>query len=257
VATGIAILIEVIIFAVLFNLPSTSPLQHKLQFFKRIKFRFTLDIITVGAPPALQNSLHAIFAMVLSTITASVGGHIGVAVQGTGVQIESLSWVAANGVATALGAYIGQNYGAHKMKRILSSFYTGVGIISIYGACIGFIFMFFGENIMRLFIPDSPEVIREGGRYLFIFGISQMLLCAEIAASGAFNGIARSYYAAIITITFTFARIPLALWLSSHMGLSGVWWAMCISTILKGIILTSSFPLFIKHIKRRLNTILV
>ncbi|MGL4955715.1 MAG: MATE family efflux transporter [Bacteroidales bacterium] len=257
VATCVAIVVEVIIFAFLIYNRSTSPLQHKLQFFKRIKFNFTLDLIKIGAPPAVQNALFAVLAMVLLTITASVGGHIGVAVQGTGVQIESLSWVAANGVATALGAYIGQNYGAQKMQRVTKSFVAGVGAISLYGIIIGAVFMIFGEAIFSIFIPNNPEVLHEGKRYLFVFGISQMMLCAEIATAGAFNGIGRSYFAASISVLLTALRIPLALWLSTSMGLEGVWWAMCISTLLKGLVLTSTFSLFVKHIKFKLQSIAV
>ncbi|MDR0415421.1 MAG: MATE family efflux transporter [Prevotellaceae bacterium] len=250
IATAISLVIEFLIFMTLLLRPSTTPIAG-FRFFTPLKRRLSLRLLKVGAPASLQSVLFATFSMVLSTIAASVGGHVGVAVQGAGSQIESLSWITANGVATALGAYIGQNYGARHLGRVAKSFTLGVGVVSVYGALVGACFMLFGQEIFRLFIPNDSVVIEEGGRYLYVFGLSQMFLCAEIAASGAFNGLGRSYYPATITIVFNALRIPMAIILSRYMGLMGVWWAMCISTVIKGVILSATFPVFIRKIRQR------
>ncbi|MDR0711659.1 MAG: MATE family efflux transporter [Prevotellaceae bacterium] len=251
IATGSSLIIEFFIFVTLLLRPSTTPIAG-FRFFTPLKRSLSLRLLKVGAPASLQSALFASFSMVLSTIAASVGGHLGVAVQGAGSQIESLSWITATGVSTALGAYIGQNYGAMKLGRVMKSFVAGMSVVSIYGVLVGACFMLFGREIFALFIPDDSMVIDEGGRYLYIFGISQMFLCAEITASGAFNGLGRSYYPATITIVFNALRIPMAIVLSRYMGLSGVWWAMCISTLIKGIVLSTTFPIFIRRIKKRL-----
>jgi putative MATE family efflux protein len=251
IATASSLIVEFCIFVVLLRRPSTAPIAG-FRFFTPLKRNLSLRLLKVGAPASLQSALFASFSMVLSTIAASVGGHLGVAVQGAGSQIESLSWITANGVSTALGAYIGQNYGAQKLGRVMKSFVAGISVVSIYGVLVGACFMLFGQEIFALFIPNDSAVIEEGGRYLYIFGISQMFLCAEIASSGAFNGLGRSYYPATITIVFNALRIPMAIVLSRYMGLSGVWWAMCISTLIKGAVLSTTFPIFIRGIKKRL-----
>ena len=251
-ATGLSLVVEFFVFVVLLLRPSTAPFSG-FRFFTPLKRSLSLRLFRVGAPASLQSALFATLSMTLSTIAASIGGHVGVAVQGAGSQIESLSWITANGVSTALGAYIGQNYGAQKLGRVAKSFAAGIGVVSAYGALVGACFMLFGEEIFALFIPGDSAVIAEGGRYLYIFGLSQMFMCAEIAASGAFNGLGRSYYPAVVTIALNALRIPLAVALSRYMGLSGVWWAMCISTLLKGVILTATFPVFTGRIKKRLR----
>lgn len=252
IATGSSLIVEFLIFVTLLLRPSTTPIAG-FRFFTPLKRGLSLRLFKVGAPASLQSALFAALSMVLSTIAASIGGHVGVAVQGAGSQIESLSWITANGVSTALGAYIGQNYGAKKLGRAMKSFAAGMGVVSVYGALVGACFMLLGEEIFALFIPGDSAVIEEGGRYLYIFGISQMFLCAEIAASGAFNGLGRSYYPAVVTVVFNALRIPLALVLSRYMGLSGVWWAMCITTLIKGGLLSATFPVFIRSIGRRLQ----
>jgi len=249
-ATAVGLVVEFAIFVVLLRKKSTTPLPD-FRFFTPLKRNLSWRLLKVGAPLSLQSALMAIFSMLVSTIAASVGGHVGVAVQGAGSQVESLSWVTATGVATALGAYIGQNYGAQKMQRVLKTFTAGMGLVLVYGAVVGACFMLFGRDIFSLFIPNDTAVADEGARYLFIFGISQLFLCAEITASGAFSGISRSYYSAVVCIALTALRIPAALWLSRSMGLAGVWWAMSISTILKGLVLSSTFPFFIKKISSK------
>ncbi len=251
-ASVVGLGVEFIVFVVLMCRKSTMPFNG-FRFFSPIKRSLSWQLLKVGAPASLQSALFAIFSMTLSAIAASVGGYVGVAVQGAGSQIESLSWIAAGGIGTALGAYIGQNYGAKQMQRAMKSFTAGMSIVCIYGALISVVFMLFGRSIFSIFMPGDEEVINYGGLYLFIFGISQVFLCAEIAAGGAFNGLGRSYYPAIVGITFNALRIPAALWLSSRMGLAGVWWAMCISTIIKGVVLSATFPIFVKRISAKLN----
>lgn len=251
-ATVAGLVVELAIFVILLSKKSTTPLQG-FRFFTPLKRNLSWRLLKVGAPASLQNTLFAIFSMTLSTIAASVGGHVGVAVQGAGSQIESLSWVIATGVATALGAYIGQNYGAQKMQRVMKSFVAGMGVVCAYSAAVGGGFMLFGHDIFSVFIPGDAAVIDEGARYLFIFGISQVFLAAEVAASGAFNGLGRSYYPAIICIIFNALRIPTALWLSRSMGLAGVWWAISLSTVIKGVILSTTFPIFVKRISNKLR----
>jgi len=74
-------------------------------------------------------------------------------------------------------------------------------------------------------------------------------MCIEITTGGAFNGIGRTYPPSIVSITLTAARIPLALFLSqpSMLGMSGVWWSISISSVLKGIVLFSWFYFLIRH----------
>jgi putative MATE family efflux protein len=252
-ATAIALVVEGVVFIILLWKKSTTPLAG-FRFFTPLKRNLSWRLIKVGAPPSLQNMSMAIISMSLSAIAASVGGHVGVAVLGAGSQIESLSWITAMGVATALGAYVGQNYGAQKMQRVMKSYIASMGLVLGYGAVVSACFILFGRSIFSLIIPDDAAAISEGARYLFIFGISQALICAEIAAGGAFNGISRSHYSAAVSIVLTVARIPVALWLSRSMGLAGVWWAMSLSAMLKGIILSTTFPLFVKRIAGKMTS---
>ncbi len=88
---------------------------------------------------------------------------------------------------------------------------------------------------------SEKETIEVGRGYLSILGYSQMFMCLEITMVGAFSGLGRTYLPNAIVIIFTALRIPMALLFSSQLGISGVWWSISLSSIVKGIILVALF----------------
>jgi Na+-driven multidrug efflux pump len=70
-------------------------------------------------------------------------------------------------------------------------------------------------------------------------------MCIEITTAGAFNGLGKTIPPSIVGIVLNAMRIPGALLLSIALGLNGVWWSISLSSVLKGLILTSWFILFL------------
>lgn len=189
-----------------------------------------------GFPASLQNSLFALFSMNLARIAAE-WGYIGVTTQSVGAQIEAISWNTAQGFSSALSAFVGQNYGARQLGRIRRAYFDTMGIMTVWGLITGTAFVLFGDKIFGIFVPE-PAAIASGAVYLRILGYSQLFMVFEIASTGAFTGIGKTLPPSIQSILFTGARIPLALLLTAtSLELSGVWWAITISTWCKGIVL--------------------
>jgi len=106
------------------------------------------------------------------------------------------------------------------------------------------------KNLFGIFIPE-PEVIALGASYLKIIGISQLPQAVEILTAGAFIGLGKTAPPSIVGISLNLLRIPVALLLSATaLGLDGVWWAISLSSILKGIVLEHMVLAFYAH-KRR------
>ena len=68
-------------------------------------------------------------------------------------------------------------------------------------------------------------------------------MCVEIVSSGAISGLGNTKLCSIISVFFTGSRIPLAYFLSQHtaLGLKGIWWALTITSVCKGIVFTVAF----------------
>lgn len=209
---------------------------NRFPFFIRLRRNYTLNILKLGLPVAAMNVFFSVINMNLVRIASIHGGHLGVASQTTGGQIEGITWNTSQGFATALGSFVAQNFAAGRMYRARKAYTTTLRIMGFIGIVVTFAFVLFGEEIFSVFIPEKPAY-QAGGEYLAIIGISQVFMMLELTTQGMFNGIGKTTPPAIISMTFNFIRIPLAFILASSMGVVGVWWAISISTIFKGSIL--------------------
>ncbi len=219
-----------------------------LNFLEIPKISFITHIIKLGLPVSLQEFFFSGIAILIAKILAKWGA-TPIAVQNIGSQIEAISWMTAGGFSTALSAFVGQNYGAKKFDRIKEGYKKAmfiVGIIGVFATCL---LIFGARPIFRLFIPNDIEAIKEGIIYLKILGISQFFMCIEIATAGAFYGLGKTVPPALVGIVFNILRVPGSLLLSNYtsLGLKGVWWSISMSSVFKGVVLTTWFIIFLKR----------
>ncbi len=213
----------------------------KIKLFRKIELKYYEILYKLGIPVAIQSGMFTLFSMLLGVVVASFGP-VAVAVQKVGSQIESISWMTGEGLAVALGSFVGQNYGAKKYDRINKGCKIGITIAIILGIVTTSVLVFGGKQVFSVFIQE-PKAIYEGTIYLKILGYSQLFMCLEIITAGAFKGLGRTYIPSMISIVLTGARVPLAYLISKPeiLGLNGVWWSITLSSIVKGILLLSIF----------------
>ena len=196
-------------------------------------------ICRIGIPTAIQGMAYCIISMVLTRMVSAFGAEA-VATQRVGGQIESVSWNTADGFASALNAFTAQNYGAGKMNRVRKGYHASLWTVGIWGLIITLVFVFAPNTIATIFFHE-PKAITIAVGYLIIIGFSEGFMCIELTTIGALSGLGMTRLCSIISITFTSARIPLAIILGGLIGLSGIWWALSVTSIIKGIIFTCTF----------------
>ena len=201
------------------------------------------EIVRIGVPSAVQNLIYAGISMILTRLITG-WGDLAVAAQRVGSQIESVSWMVGDGFSAAVNAFLGQNYGAKRYDRVRRGYFCAIAMTAAWGLCTTFLLIGMARPLFSIFLQEE-EVMAIGVNYLRIVGLSQMFMMVEQTSIGAFSGLGRTLYPSIISVTFTSARIPVAVLLSSVMGLSGIWWALSISSMVKGCILFISFVVFL------------
>lgn len=207
-------------------------------------------IAELGIPPFVQMGTHAVVSIIITRLVAGFGS-IPIAVQSIGSQIESISWMTSEGFASAISAFVGQNYGAGKVDRIREGYQKGIRILGGFGIFASLMLIFAAESLFSLFTPGDPEAIREGVKYLRILGLSQLFMSIEIGTAGAFNGLGKTLPPTVVGMTLNASRIPLAVIMSSTaLGLMGIWWAISISSILKGLIIYLWFKVVLTNIRQ-------
>ena len=197
------------------------------------------EIVRIGVPSAVQNLIYAGISMILTRLITG-WGDLAVAAQRVGSQIESVSWMVGDGFSAADNAFLGQNYGAKRYDRVRRGYFCAIAMTAAWGLCTTFLLIGMARPLFSIFLQEE-EVMAIGVNYLRIVGLSQMFMMVEQTSIGAFSGLGRTLYPSIVSVTFTSARIPVAVLLSSVMGLSGIWWALSISSMVKGCILFVRF----------------
>ena len=205
----------------------------------KIPKEYLSGICRIGIPTAIQGMAYCAISMVLTRMVSAYGAEA-VATQRVGGQIESISWNTADGFAAALNAFIAQNYGAGKMDRVRKGYRASLWTVGIWGLLISFVFICFPQAIADIFFHE-PKAVATAVGYLVIIGFSEAFMCVELTTVGALSGLGRTRLCSIISITFTSARIPLAIILGGLIGLNGIWWALSVTSIIKGIIFTCTF----------------
>ena len=208
----------------------------KLNIFCRAKLNIVKQIFKWVLPVSIESFLFTTLSMILAAFVAYYGS-AAIAASRVSIQIESLTWLIGGGFASALTAFVGQNYGAGKWTRIHRSFKVSTAMMICWGIIVTAT-IFFGSRILILiFIPNDPEVLRIGSEYLRILAICQIPQCLEGVAAGAFRGRGKTVPPSVSSVVSNSLRVVLAFFLSFHtsLGLTGIWIAISIGAAVRGI----------------------
>ncbi len=249
-AAAATVLAQMIVFIIYLN----TALKEKVIFRHiRILNKYSKEyyntIIRIGLPSAMHEVIFSSISMVIARIIAGYGD-AAVAVQKVGGQIESMSWMMAGGFSVAINTFIAQNYGAGKVDRLEKGFKSAFIIMSVWGVFTSFLLVAFPGFFFKIFIKE-PDVIPMGIDYLRIIALSELFMCMEGVATGAFQGLGITIYPSICSVVFNFFRIPAAIFLSgTSLGLNGIWWALTFSCVLKGAVIPLWYISVFRKVKR-------
>lgn len=202
------------------------------------------DVMEISWPAAAQQIVFTFISMVIAKLVIEFGTDA-IATQKIGIQIESITWVTIGGLQGAMSAFVGQNFGAKKPDRIKEGYNTSLKVVTVFGIIVTTIFLLFPKPIFSIFISD-PEVIDMGIGYMSAIAFSQVFMCVEMLTVGAFNGLGKTYAPPMVSIFFSFLRIPMSMILTPYLGLSGIWWSISITSMFKGVVMVVWYKIVLK-----------
>lgn len=130
---------------------------------KKIKLdpKITKEIIRIGLPAGLQNSVISIANMFVQANINSFGS---LAVAGCGVhsKISGFVFIPINAVVMSLTTFIGQNLGAKKYARAKKGALFGALSCMLVAETIGLVYWILVPHLIGLFSPGESEVINYG-----------------------------------------------------------------------------------------------
>lgn len=231
VGASIATLIANFLMFVIFKIKGREVLNYDLSI--KVNMKNINEIIKLGFPMAFQRILFTLVNIIIAKIIAIFGSDA-IAAQNVGLQIESITFMVIGGLNGAISSFSGQNYGAKKLKRILEGYNTALKLGIIYSSIMAAMFLFIPKILVGIFITEEGTLLIAAG-YLQIVAFSQVFSTVEMVSNGLFTGVGKPKIPAIISITFTILRIPMALLFVNYIGLNGIWVSVALSSIFKGI----------------------
>lgn len=197
-------------------------------------------IIKIGLPASVQSMVYCFISMILTRFVAGFGPEA-VAVYRVGGQIESVSWNTADGFSSAINSFCGQNFGAKQYKRIRKGYFFAAATAFLWGSLVFICFMVAPGPISNVFFHEE-FAIALCVSYLIVIGVSEPFMMVEIVSIGALSGLGKTQICSILSILFTGMRIPMAYFLlKTSLGVSGIWWAITVTSIIKAFIFTATF----------------
>ena len=199
-------------------------------------WRAVPTILRVGAPLSLSGVLLSVIYMWLTRFTAHFGTPA-LAALGVGHKVEGLGFIAISGFALSASALVGQNLGARQERRAQQAVRMTVRYCLLVTSATAIAFLAIPERLVALFTTD-PAVIADGSLYLRVIAFAQIGQTFEIILEGALAGAGYTFWPQIVSTSLTVLRVPLAAWWSATLGLLGIWIALSVTAVARGVAMT-------------------
>lgn len=209
--------------------------------FRSLDLKLAKQSIGIGAPHAFTGFLFCIIYLALARIVGEFGTEP-LAAMGLGQRIEAIVFFTLMGFSVACTTLVGQNLGAKQPNRAEKAVWYTLILSIIFMLIYMIVYLSFSQQIVKLFV-SNPLIILWGIAYLQIISWSLPLFAFELVLEGAFAGAGNTLPPMIIITTGTLIRIPLAHYLANQLswGVSGIFWAISFSIMLKGAIMVLWF----------------
>jgi Na+-driven multidrug efflux pump len=184
-------------------------------------------------PLSLAGVLLSVIYMWLTRFTSRFGTPA-LAALGVGHKMEGLGFIAISGFALAASALVGQNLGAGREARAQEAVRLTVSYCLVVTVTTAVAFLLMPARLVALFTSD-PQVIADGVLYLRVIAFAQIGQSFELILEGALAGAGYTFWPQVVSTTLTGMRIPLAAWWSGLLGLLGIWLALSVTAIARGI----------------------
>lgn len=204
--------------------------------------RMGREILRVGLPSGSSTFLYAVVAACLTTLIARFGqdalGAYGIGFRG----VESISFMVVLGFGVATGTVAAHAVGAGDLPRARRAGHVGALLTSGVMLVPTAIFLWMPEALAGIY-TDDPGIREAAAGYIAIMAFCQVPQALEMVYSDAMTGAGSAVRAAFVSIPGNILRLPIAfgLALGTSLGLAGVWYAIVISAVLKGLCMTILF----------------
>ncbi|GAA4647588.1 MATE family efflux transporter [Pontixanthobacter gangjinensis] len=195
-----------------FSLLNGTKLPFKMSKLRDCQIVPSLKAIgSVAAPAAFSNAINPVGLAVLTALIAAQG-QAAVAGFGAAGRLQSFAVVPMLALSGAIGAIVGQNWGANKPERARQAMRWAGGFSLIYGLVVATILFAAGEWFADFFTED-PAIIEEFASYLSIAAWGYAGYGLLVVSNGALNAVGKAGWALLQSAARVFLIMMPVAWL--------------------------------------------
>lgn len=253
-STGCAL--STVISEILCSLFCMIYVQKKVDFLQIRKGWFVFDksllrkTIAYGWVSALQQAVVPLGKIVMQSMINTMGVSAAAAF-GVCNRIDDFAYTPQQNIAHSMTAFMAQNRGAGKRKRVREGFQKGMIIELVYSLFVVIICFFGARALMGAFSKDEA-VIAEGMKYLKLISVMYVLPAMTNGIQGYFRGMGdlkiTLFSSTLNVVVRIILVVPMVLW--GHMGIEALPYAYCIGWI---SMLVVEVPLYLKKEKMSIS----
>lgn len=171
------------------------------------------QIVKLGFPIALQDTLVGVSFLVIAAIVNSLGVTVSAGV-GVAEKLCGFVMLAPSSFGQSMAAVVSQNIGAQKHSRAKRALWYGILSSFVVGVVMAYFTFFHGDLLSAIFSKD-PAVVATAAHYLKAYAIDCLLTAVLFCAVGYFNGCGKTTFVMIQGIIGAFCvRIPVSFFMS-------------------------------------------
>lgn len=220
--------------------------------FLRIQMTHIRNILKLGAPVALQYtfeiSAFAGAAILIGTISPTAQAAHQVA-----INLASLTYMMASGVAAAAAVKSGNNFGLKDFGGLRISAMASYHIVIAFMGFTALLFIL-GNTILPQLYTSDPAVIAIAAQLLIIAGLFQLLDGSQVVGLGILRGMGDVNIPAFITfLAYWVIGIPVAwlLGITLGLGVHGVWYGLTLGLFAAALLLYIRFRKMANKLERQ------
>jgi putative MATE family efflux protein len=197
----------------------------------------------LGVPGSIELSTRALGLMVMSFLVATFGTTT-IAAYGVGSNVLQIVTIPVMGIAMAVSTLVGQNIGAGNIARASRTVKLGTLASFVMLSVLGLLAWGCAPLLVAFFIPNDPEVIREGARFIRIMCLAWGGIGVQLCIVSAFRASGNMLNAMIIAMVSQWViQFPLAYVLAKHTQLQahGLWWSFPVTNIAVALVSVAWF----------------
>ena len=151
-----------------------------------LKWKVLKQIILLGLPSGVQNSINAMANLVVQS-NINAFGDLAMGGCGSYSKLQGFVFVPVMSMSLALTTYVGQNMGAKKPERVKQGIRQGMMISVTMAEVFGIFLFFFAPQLIRMFSQD-PAVIAYGIQQARVETLFFFMLAITHTCAGALRG---------------------------------------------------------------------